>query len=275
MTPCMPSEVRTNAQVELTSPGMIGAHVCHLHSHTTFSIPARRQRARICVRNNLTPFLPDHSVVSPSTGGSLGAVWAAPWRQAGIAVIPSMYGKMLGAEGLKDSKLCAILNASYTKARLERTFNVCAMNKNAKSPHEFIIACSSLAKKSGVTEEDIAKRLQDNGFHAPTMSWLVPHTLMAEPTEPENKGELNSFVDARLGKRFGRWGPADSVFALTSLSSSLILVHIFGGGSMVMPCGQPHDPVRLSTGTVSPCGTPRQPSWNFACFVEEASWFDD
>jgi len=155
----------------------------------------------ICVRIHLAPFLPNHSVVSPSTGGSLGAVSAAPWGQAGIAVIPWMYCTMLGADGLTDSTRYAILNANYMKARLEKTFNVCATNKHSKCSHEFIIDCSNLAKKSGVTEEDIAKRLQDYGFHAPTMSWPVPHSLMVEPTESEDKGELDRFVDAMLSIR--------------------------------------------------------------------------
>jgi len=193
-----------NAQVGLTSPGMIGADVCHLNLHKTFSIPhggGGPGMGPICVRDHLAPFLPNHSVVSPSTGGSLGAVSAAPWGQAGIAVIPWMYCTMLGAEGLTDSTRYAILNANYMKARLEKVFNVCATNKHGKCSHEFIIDCSSLAKKSGVTEEDIAKRLQDYGFHAPTMSWPVPHSLMVEPTESEDKGELDRFADAMLSIR--------------------------------------------------------------------------
>merc|ERR1712136_394282 len=126
---------------------------------------------------------------------------AAPWGQAGIAVIPWMYCTMGGADGLTDSTRYAILNANYMKARLEKTFNVCATNKHSKCSHEFIIDCSNLAKKSGVTEEDIAKRLQDYGFHAPTMSWPVAGSLMIEPTESEDKAEMDRYCDALVSIR--------------------------------------------------------------------------
>jgi glycine dehydrogenase len=190
-----------NAQCGLTSPGMIGADVCHLNLHKTFSIPhggGGPGLGPICVRSHLAPHLPNHSIRSPSSGGTLGAVSAAPWGQAGIAVIPWMYCTMLGAEGVTDSTKYAILNANYMKARLEKDFQIVATNKNNKCSHEFIIDCSDIARTSGIVEEDIAKRLQDYGFHAPTMSWPVPHSLMVEPTESEDKGELDRFCDAMI-----------------------------------------------------------------------------
>jgi len=190
-----------NAQLGLTSPGMIGADVCHLNLHKTFSIPhggGGPGLGPICVRKHLIPHLPTHSVRAPSSGGSLGAVSAAPWGQAGIACIPWMFTTMLGAQGITDSARYAILNANYMKARLEPYFDIVATNANNKCSHEFIIDCTNIQRSAGVVEEDIAKRLQDYGFHAPTMSWPVPHSLMVEPTESEDKGELDRFCDAMI-----------------------------------------------------------------------------
>jgi len=190
-----------NAQLGLTSPGMIGADVCHLNLHKTFSIPhggGGPGIGPICVKSHLAPHLPNHSVRSPSSGGELGAVSAAPWGQAGIACIPWMFCTMLGVKGITDSAIYSILNANYMKARLEPYFSIAATNANNRCAHEFIIDCSDIAKASGVVEEDIAKRLQDYGFHAPTMSWPVPHSLMVEPTESEDKGELDRFCDAMI-----------------------------------------------------------------------------
>jgi len=150
------------------------------------------------VRKHLIPHLPTHSVRAPSSGGSLGAVSAAPWGQAGIACIPWMFTTMLGAQGITDSARYAILNANYMKARLEPYFDIVATNANNKCSHEFIIDCTNIQRSAGVVEEDIAKRLQDYGFHAPTMSWPVPHSLMVEPTESEDKGELDRFCDAMI-----------------------------------------------------------------------------
>jgi glycine dehydrogenase len=190
-----------NAQLGLTSPGMIGADVCHLNLHKTFSIPhggGGPGLGPICVRKHLMPHLPTHSVRAPSSGGSLGAVSAAPWGQAGIACIPWMFTTMLGTQGITDSARYAILNANYMKARLEPYFDIVATNANNKCSHEFIIDCTNIQRSAGVVEEDIAKRLQDYGFHAPTMSWPVPHSLMVEPTESEDKGELDRFCDAMI-----------------------------------------------------------------------------
>jgi len=190
-----------NAQLGLTSPGTIGADVCHLNLHKTFSIPhggGGPGLGPICVRKHLMPHLPGHGVRQPSSGGTMGAVSAAPWGQAGIACIPWMFCTMLGQEGVTDSARYAILNANYMKARLEPYFDVVATNKNNRCAHEFILDCSEIQTSSGIVEEDIAKRLQDYGFHAPTMSWPVPHSLMIEPTESEDKAELDRFCDAMI-----------------------------------------------------------------------------
>jgi glycine dehydrogenase len=207
-----------NAQLGLTSPGIIGADVCHLNLHKTFSIPhggGGPGLGPICVKKHLAPHLPNHSVVSPSSGGGLGAVSAAPYGQAGIAAIPWMFITMLGAQGISDSGKYSILNANYMKYKLAPYFKINATNKNNKCAHEFIIDCSDISKTAGVVEEDIAKRLQDYGFHAPTMSWPVPHSLMVEPTESEDKAELDRFCDAMISIREecrkierGEW-PAD------------------------------------------------------------------
>jgi glycine dehydrogenase len=193
-----------NAQLGLTSPGMIGADVCHLNLHKTFSIPhggGGPGLGPICVRGHLAPHLPNHCVVSPSSGGDMAAVSAAPYGQAGIASIPWMFSTMLGVQGITDSARIAILNANYMKERLSSHFTVCATNKNNRCAHEFIIDCSDIKTSSGIGEEDIAKRLQDYGFHAPTMSWPVPHSLMIEPTESEDKAELDRFCDAMISIR--------------------------------------------------------------------------
>jgi glycine dehydrogenase len=153
------------------------------------------------VKKHLAPPLPNHCVVSPSSGGDLSAVSAAPWGQAGIACIPWMFCTMLGTNGVTDSAVYAILNANYMKARLEPHFNIVATNSNNKCSHEFIIDCSDLKRKTSIAEEDIAKRLQDYGFHAPTMSWPVPASLMVEPTESEDKAELDRFCDAMIAIR--------------------------------------------------------------------------
>merc|ERR1719203_1471714 len=172
-----------NAQLGLTSPGMIGADVCHLNLHKTFSIPhggGGPGLGPIGVRKHLAPFLPGHSVVQPKSGGFEGAVSAAPYGQAGIACIPWMFCTMLGAKGVTDSARYAILNANYMKVRLAPHFTLCQANAHDRCSHEFIIDCSDMRRSAGVVESDIAKRLQDYGFHAPTMSWPVPHSLMVE-----------------------------------------------------------------------------------------------
>jgi len=207
-----------NAQLGLTSPGMIGADVCHLNLHKTFSIPhggGGPGLGPICCRSHLAPHLPGHTIVQPPSGGSLGPVSAAPWGQAGIASIPWMFTTMLGSEGITDVARYSILNANYMKARLAPHYQMGVANKNNMCAHEFIMDISDIRKATGIAEEDIAKRLQDYGFHAPTMSWPVPHSLMVEPTESEDKGELDRFCDAMISIReeirkieSGEW-PAD------------------------------------------------------------------
>eukprot|EP00929_Paragymnodinium_shiwhaense_P018128 TRINITY_DN1281_c0_g1_i4.p2 TRINITY_DN1281_c0_g1~~TRINITY_DN1281_c0_g1_i4.p2 ORF type:complete len:1012 (+),score=269.74 TRINITY_DN1281_c0_g1_i4:83-3118(+) len=193
-----------NAQLGLTSPGMIGADVCHLNTHKTFSIPhggGGPGQGPICVRKHLAPFLPNHGVQSPKSGGTLGAVSAAPYGQAGIAPIPWMFTTMLGVEGLTDCARYSILNANYMRKRLENHYKMAVANPRGRCAHEFIIDCSDIRADSGIVEEDIAKRLMDYGFHAPTMSWPVPHSLMVEPTESEDKAELDRFCDAMISIR--------------------------------------------------------------------------
>ncbi|CAE6970996.1 gcvP [Symbiodinium sp. CCMP2456] len=155
-----------NAQLGLTSPGMIGADVCHLNLHKTFSIPhggGGPGLGPICAKKHLAPHLPGHCVVNPPTAGSdpAGAVSAAPWGQAGIACIPWMFCTMLGKQGVLDSGRYSILNANYMKARLEPHFDIAPTNKNNRCAHEFIMDFSDIRKKSGIVEEDIAKRLQE------------------------------------------------------------------------------------------------------------------
>jgi len=195
-----------NAQLGLTSPGIIGADVCHLNLHKTFSIPhggGGPGLGPICVKKHLAKHLPSHVVVEPSSKGAdpCGTVSAAPWGQAGIAAIPWMFCTMLGKQGVLDSARYSILNANYMKSRLEPHFDIFPTNKNNKCAHEFIMDFSDIRKKTGIVEEDIAKRLQDYGFHAPTMSWPVPHSLMIEPTESEDKAELDRFCDAMISIR--------------------------------------------------------------------------
>mmetsp|Transcript_34241 Transcript_34241/g.62639 ORF Transcript_34241/g.62639 Transcript_34241/m.62639 type:complete len:1028 (+) Transcript_34241:52-3135(+) len=193
-----------NAQLGLTSPGIIGADVCHLNLHKTFSIPhggGGPGLGPICCKSHLAPHLPNHTVIPVPSGGDLGPVSAAPWGQAGIACIPWMFCTMLGAQGVMDSARYAILTANYMKARLAPHFTLCATNSKDRCSHEFIIDCSDIRKKSSIGEEDIAKRLQDYGFHAPTMSWPVPHSLMVEPTESEDMAELDRFCDAMISIR--------------------------------------------------------------------------
>ena len=191
-----------NAQLGLTSPGKIGADVCHLNLHKTFSIPhggGGPGMGPICARAHLGPFLPGHCEERglPQTG----SVSSAPYGQAGIAAIPWMFITMLGARGLTESAKQAILNANYMASRLKNHYPMPFLNRQGRCSHEFIIDVSEIKEKSGVGEEDIAKRLMDYGFHAPTMSWPVHASLMIEPTESENVAELDRFVDAMISIR--------------------------------------------------------------------------
>ncbi len=188
-----------NAQVGLTSPGIIGADVCHLNLHKTFAIPhggGGPGMGPICVNDKLAPYLPSHPLVQ--TGGEMGisAVSAAPWGSASILLISYGYIRMLGKKGVTDATRYAILNANYMKARLEGAFQILYSGENGRAAHEMIVDVRPF--KQFCSAEDIAKRLMDYGFHAPTLSFPVAGTLMIEPTESEDKAELDRFCDALL-----------------------------------------------------------------------------
>lgn len=193
-----------NAQVGLTSPGHIGADVCHLNLHKTFCIPhggGGPGVGSIGVAPRLAPFLPGHSVVA--TGGtgegvvvkSENAIAAAPYGSASILPITWMYLKLLGESGLKESTSMAVLNANYMATVLSDKFTIAFTGENGQCAHEFIVDLR-MYKEHGIVEEDVAKRLQDYGFHSPTMSWPVGGTIMIEPTESEDKGEMDRFCQA-------------------------------------------------------------------------------
>jgi len=188
-----------NAQVGLTSPGAIGADVCHLNLHKTFAIPhggGGPGMGPIGVRAHLAPFLPGH----PETGGTEGPVSAAPYGSASILLISWAYCLMMGGEGLTQATRVAILNANYIAARLKGAYPILFMGNKGRVAHECILDTRPFAEV-GVTVDDIAKRLIDNGFHAPTMSWPVAGTLMVEPTESETKAEIDRFITALLAIR--------------------------------------------------------------------------
>ena len=192
-----------NAQVGLTSPAMCGADVCHLNLHKTFCIPhggGGPGMGPIGVADQLVPFLPGHCVARPDTAGefAIGAVSAAPYGSPSILTISYVYIALMGADGLKKATQMALLNANYMAKRLSTNFDILYTDKNGHVAHEFILDCRQFEKTAGVNIEDIAKRLMDYGFHAPTMSWPVPGTLMIEPTESEPKGELDRLCDALL-----------------------------------------------------------------------------
>jgi glycine dehydrogenase len=193
-----------NAQVGLTSPGLIGADVCHLNLHKTFAIPhggGGPGMGPIGVAKHLSPFLPGNPIIK--TGGSSGikAINGAPWGSALILIISYGYIKLLGAKGLKKSTEIAILNANYLQSKLKDHFDVLYCGPSGKVAHEMILDCRAFKKDSAIEVEDIAKRLMDYGFHAPTVSFPVAGTLMVEPTESESLKELDRFADAMIGIR--------------------------------------------------------------------------
>ncbi len=184
-----------NAQVGLTAPGLIGADVCHLNLHKTFAIPhggGGPGMGPICVKSHLAPFLP---------GKGSGDVSGAPYGSASILLISYAYIRMLGAEGLRNATEVAILNANYMRARLEGAYDILYTGKNGTCAHEFIADLRPFKKSVGIEAEDVAKRLMDYGFHAPTLSFPVPGTIMIEPTESEDKAELDRFCEAMLSIR--------------------------------------------------------------------------
>jgi len=192
-----------NAQVGLTSPGFIGADVCHLNLHKTFCIPhggGGPGMGPIGVAKHLVPFLPNHEVVEISGESGISAVSAAPFGSASILVISHAYIAMMGGDGLTNATKIAILNANYIKARLEEHYPVLYAGANGRCAHEMILDCRAF-KNHGIEVSDIAKRLMDYGFHAPTVSFPVAGTLMVEPTESESKPELDRFCDALIAIR--------------------------------------------------------------------------
>ncbi|MBO9639484.1 MAG: aminomethyl-transferring glycine dehydrogenase [Siphonobacter aquaeclarae] len=194
-----------NAQVGLTSPGTIGADVCHLNLHKTFCIPhggGGPGMGPIGVAAHLAPFLPGHAVVDGVGGAqAISAVSAAPFGSASILTISYAYIAMMGGEGLTHATETAILNANYIKARLEAHFPVLYVGSQGRCAHEMILDCRPFKQTAGVEAEDLAKRLMDYGFHAPTLSFPVAGTLMVEPTESESKAELDRFCDAMISIR--------------------------------------------------------------------------
>ena len=193
-----------NAQVGLCRPGDIGADVCHLNLHKTFCIPhggGGPGMGPIGVASHLVPFLPGHAVVQMGGEQNIGAVAAAPWGSASILVISWMYIAMMGADGLTEATKVAILNANYIAKKLEPYYPVLYKGKNGLVAHECILDLRSLKKSASIEIDDVAKRLMDYGFHAPTVSWPVAGTIMVEPTESESKEELDRFCDAMIAIR--------------------------------------------------------------------------
>jgi glycine dehydrogenase len=193
-----------NAQVGLTSPGTIGADVCHINLHKTFSIPhggGGPGMGPICVAHHLAQYLPGHSVQNINREKSIPAVSSAPWGSASIVLISYAYIKMLGAQGVTNATKFAILNANYLKSKLEPYFSILYKGTNGFCAHEFILDTREFKRSANIEAEDIAKRLMDYGFHAPTVSFPVAGTLMIEPTESESKSELDRFADALIAIR--------------------------------------------------------------------------
>ena len=187
-----------NAQVGLTSPKLIGADVCHLNLHKTFSIPhggGGPGVGPICVADHLKDFLPSNPIIPSGGKHHIDAISSAPWGSALVCLISYGYIRMLGKLGVKNSTEIAIVNANYMKTKLEKNFKILYSGENGRSAHEFIIDCREF-KKYNIEVVDIAKRLIDYGFHAPTVSFPVPGTMMIEPTESENLNEINRFCEA-------------------------------------------------------------------------------
>ncbi|MCF6352245.1 MAG: aminomethyl-transferring glycine dehydrogenase [Cyclobacteriaceae bacterium] len=189
-----------NAQVGLTSPGAIGADVCHLNLHKTFAIPhggGGPGVGPICVTSALAPFLPGNPVIKTGGEKAITSISSAPWGSASVAIISHAYIAMMGGEGLKEATKYAIVNANYIKERLATAYPILYSGANGRCAHEMIVDFRDF-KAAGIEVEDVAKRLMDYGFHAPTVSFPVPGTLMIEPTESETKNEMDRFCDALL-----------------------------------------------------------------------------
>ncbi|MEX1381766.1 aminomethyl-transferring glycine dehydrogenase [Lutibacter sp.] len=189
-----------NAQVGLTNPATIGADVCHLNLHKTFAIPhggGGPGVGPICVVKHLAPFLPSNPIIPTGGETPITAISSAPWGSALVLLISYSYIKMLGTGGLKEATIKAILNANYIKARLEKFYDILYTGENGFAAHEMIVDFRKF-KEKGIEVTDVAKRLMDYGYHAPTVSFPVAGTLMIEPTESENKAELDRFCDALI-----------------------------------------------------------------------------
>lgn len=193
-----------NAQIGLCSPGEIGADVCHLNLHKTFCIPhggGGPGVGPIGVAEHLAPFLPGHPLVATGGSQAIAPVSGAPWGSASILPISWAYVKMMGARGLTHATKITLLNANYILSRLRPHYPILYTNDNGRCAHEFILDIRKFKETAGIEAIDVAKRLQDYGFHAPTMSWPVANTLMIEPTESESKEELDRFCDALISIR--------------------------------------------------------------------------
>jgi glycine dehydrogenase len=193
-----------NAQVGLCRPGDVGADVCHINLHKTFCIPhggGGPGMGPISVAAHLAPFLPGHPVVTTGGGEAIGPVSAAPWGSASILLISWTYIRLMGAAGLARASKVAILNANYIAKRLDEHYPVVYKGAAGRVAHECIVDVRPLKKTAGVEVDDVAKRLMDYGFHAPTMSFPIPGTLMIEPTESESKAELDRFCEAMIAIR--------------------------------------------------------------------------
>jgi glycine dehydrogenase len=244
-----------NAQVGLTSPGEIGADVCHLNLHKTFAIPhggGGPGMGPICVNDKLKPFLPGHPLIRTGGEHAIPAVSAAPWGSALILLISYGYSRMLGGNGLTDATRYAILNANYIKAKLEKHYPILYVGDQGMVAHEMILDCREFKRTAGVEVEDIAKRLMDYGFHAPTVSFPVAGTLMVEPTESEAKPELDRFIEAMIGIRHeiadienGKADKADNVLKMAPHTSDEVCAdtwsHPYGREKAAFPAGVNRD----------------------------------
>lgn len=238
-----------NAQVGLTTPALVGADVCHLNLHKTFSIPhggGGPGMGPIAVAEHLAPYLPRHPLIPVGGGKGIPAIAATPWGSPSILIISYAYIKMLGADGLTHASKVAILNANYIMARLRDVYPVLYRGEKGRVGHELIFDVRPFKQKTGVDVEDVAKRLMDYGFHAPTISFPVPGTMMVEPTESEAKDELDRFCDAMLEIREeiqeiadGKAAAEDNVLKNAPHTASSVVAddwpHPYGRGKAAFP----------------------------------------
>ncbi len=225
-----------NAQVGLTNPATIGADVCHLNLHKTFAIPhggGGPGVGPICVAEQLAPFLPGNPVIKTGGSKAISAISGAPWGSSLVCLISYGYIKMLGEAGLTQSTKIAILNANYIKNRLSGKFDVLYTGEKGRAAHEMIIDCRPF-KQNGIEVTDIAKRLMDYGFHAPTVSFPVAGTLMIEPTESENLDELDRFCDAMISIR-GEIDKSSAEDAINLLKNAPHTLNMLTGDSWDFP----------------------------------------